>query len=94
MNFRYKTQFLEFHPSYTGCPEIAPNRNRPVESRNLQIESQNEEIKNLKDEIISMKIEALEMRSQLEMINSKIKGFDFILIVTTPIIPISHKTYP
>ena len=77
---RYKTQFLEFHPSYTDCPEIIPDQFLPVESRNLQIESQNEEINNLKEEIISLKIEALEMRSQLEMINSKIKGFDFILI--------------
>lgn len=85
---------MEFHSSYTKCPEIATKENFPIESRNLQIESQNEEIKNLKDEIISMKIEALEMRSQLDMINSKIKGFDFILMLTTPIIPISHQTYP
>ena len=69
---------MEFHPSFSGCPKLISDQ---TESRNLHLEEKaedlkqrDEEIQILKDEIISIKIEALEMRSQLEMINSKIKG--------------------
>ena len=73
---QHKTQFLEFHPSFSGCPKLisTESRNLHLNGRTEDLKKRDEEIKILKDEIISMKIEALEMRSQLEMINLKIKG--------------------